>query len=29
VGMNELARFVGADFEVIQTTGEFGGPRAL
>jgi hypothetical protein len=29
VGMNELARFVGADFEVIQTTGEFGGPRAI
>lgn len=28
VGMNELARFDGADFEVIQTTGEFGGPRA-
>jgi hypothetical protein len=28
VGMNELARFVGTDFEVIQTTGEFGGPRA-
>jgi hypothetical protein len=27
--MNELARFVGADFEVIQTTGEFGGPRAI
>jgi hypothetical protein len=29
VGLNDLARFVGTDFEVIQTTGEFGGPRAL
>jgi hypothetical protein len=27
IGMGDLARFVGSDFEVIQTTGEFGGPR--
>ncbi len=26
-GLNELRRFVGSDFEVIQTTGEFEGPR--
>lgn len=27
-GLNDLSRFVGSDFEVIQTTGEFEGPRA-
>jgi hypothetical protein len=27
IGMGDLARFIGSDFEVIQTTGEFGGPR--
>jgi hypothetical protein len=27
VGLNDLQRFKGSDFEVIQTTPEFGGPR--
>ena len=26
-GLDDLRRFIGSDFEVIQTTGEFGGPR--